>query len=59
MVLKKNAEYFPESVRIKMMMAMINDKAGNTDEAIKLYQEVLKLDPENKGAKERLSRLKQ
>ena len=57
LVLEKNAEYYPESTRIKIMLAMIDEESGDKEGARKMYQEVLKMDPENRMAKKALERL--
>ncbi len=57
MVFSLNASFFPENVFANRMLAKAEEQAGQFHSAIKSYQKVLRLDPENTEAKNALQRL--
>lgn len=57
-VYELNQEFFPQSVSIAMALGGLNESVDDTDAAIRNYEKVLEMNPEHKGAKERLDALR-
>jgi tetratricopeptide (TPR) repeat protein len=53
-LLKLNAEFYPESVSIAATLGQLYEKLGQKDNAIAAYQRVLRLNPGNQSALARL-----
>ncbi|MGQ9699405.1 MAG: tetratricopeptide repeat protein, partial [Armatimonadota bacterium] len=56
--LRKAADLMPRSVATRVDLASVYEKAGRTQDAIQMYNEVLKLDAQNAQATEALRRLR-
>jgi tetratricopeptide (TPR) repeat protein len=53
-----NFEFFPRSPSIAVGLAELAEKMGDTVKAVRLWEKVLELDPENRAAQDRLKKLR-